>query len=186
MELLETKLKDAFLLKPRVFGDERGYFMESYNKRTFNKLSGLEVQFVQDNESMSGYGTLRGFHFQKPPFAQAKLVRVIKGEVQDVIIDLRPSSLTYGHSQSFILSEENKHQLFVPRGFGHAFLTLSRYAVFCYKVDNWYSPESDSGIIWNDKTIDVEWRVPKRDVLLSEKDAALQDFNKYDIKPDFK
>jgi len=185
MEIIHSKLQGAFLIKPQIFEDDRGYFYESYNKEKFKELTGQDPLFIQDNESKSRKGSLRGLHFQKPPFEQAKLVRVIKGVVQDVIVDLRKDSDSFGQWESFKLSEENKHQLFVPRGFAHAFLTLSEYAIFSYKVDNKYSPESDSGIIWNDSELSIDWDMKSDNLLLSQKDASLQSFADYCKNPDF-
>lgn len=185
MEKRDTLLEDAFLLIPRIFRDDRGYFIESFNRDSFRSLVGKEILFVQDNESLSVKGTLRGFHYQKPPYAQAKLVRVVQGAVQDVIVDLRAHSPSYGKAQSFILSGDNKHQLFIPRGFAHAFLTLSDTAIFSYKVDNSYHPESDSGIIWNDPQLAIAWELDEDNLLLSKKDASLKSFEDYKKYPDF-
>ena len=179
-------LKDVLLIKPRVFKDNRGYFLESYNQQKFEELTGIGTTFIQDNESESCYGTLRGLHFQKPPFAQAKLVRVVKGRVLDVALDLRPSSPTFGHHKSFILDDENKHQLYIPRGFAHAFLVLSESAIFSYKVDNSYAPDHDSGIIFSDETLKIDWPIATDDILVSEKDNTLQSFLEYKNNPDFK
>lgn len=185
MEIFNSKLRGAFLIKPSIYKDDRGYFFESYNREKFKILTGQDPIFIQDNESKSKKGSLRGLHFQKPPFSQAKLVRVILGKVQDVIVDLRSSSSTYGQYQSFILSDENKHQLYIPRGFAHAFLTLSEYAIFNYKIDNVYQPESDSGIIWNDPELGIKWEVEDDNLILSKKDSSLQSFKDYSDNPDF-
>jgi len=185
MEVLNSKLKGAFLIQPRILQDVRGYFCETYNRIKFKELTGLDPMFIQDNESKSKKGSLRGLHFQKPPFTQAKLVRVIKGKVQDVIVDLRKDSPSFGKWESFDLSEENKKQLFVPKGFAHAFLTLSEFAIFSYKVDNNYNQESDSGIIWNDKELAINWEMHFDDLVLSQKDASLQSFADYCKNPDF-
>jgi len=185
MEIIHSKLQGSFIIKPRIFQDDRGYFYESYNQKKFRELTGLNPDFIQDNESKSRKGSLRGLHFQKPPFTQAKLVRVIKGAVQDVIVDLRNDSDSFGQWESFHLSEENKHQLFVPRGFAHAFLTLTEFAIFSYKVDNTYSPESESGIIWNDLELSIDWEMKPDNLLLSQKDASLQSFADYCKNPDF-
>ena len=186
MEIERFNIEGPLLLKPRVFTDDRGYFLESYNKNKFKDLTGVDTQFIQDNESKSNYGTLRGFHYQKPPYAQAKLVRVVKGKVNDVIIDLRSDSNTYGQHISVILSEENKHQLFVPRGFAHSFLVLEDQTIFSYKVDNKYAPDHDSGIIWNDPSVKFEWPIEHEKILLSAKDSQLQTLNDYKSNPDFK
>lgn len=175
MTFTNTNLQDVILIEPKVFGDERGYFFESFNKKEFEKHIG-PIHFVQDNESKSSYGALRGLHFQKPPFAQAKLVRCIKGSVLDVVVDVRKNSTTYGKHIAIELSEENKKQLFVPRGFAHGFVTLSKEAVFAYKVDNFYAPECDSGIIWNDSTLNIDWKINPDEVILSSKDQQLSSF----------
>ena len=175
MKLVETKISDLYLIEPKVFGDTRGYFFESFNQNTFASL-GLNYNFVQDNESFSSYGTLRGLHFQKGEFAQAKLVRVVRGEVLDVVVDLRPGSQTFGVSQTFHLTEDNKHMLMVPRGFAHGFVVLSSTAIFQYKCDNFYEPKQETGIRWNDPTLNIDWRVPADKVLLSEKDLKLPSF----------
>lgn len=169
----ETKLKGCFILEPRVFEDSRGYFFESFNQNTFNKLIGQNVNFIQDNESFSSKGVLRGLHFQKGEHAQAKLVRVIKGKVLDVAVDIRPDSLTFGNHVSIELSEENKKQLFVPRGFAHGFIVLSDTAIFSYKCDNFYNKESEGGIIYNDASLNVDWQLNKDQFIISEKDAKL-------------
>lgn len=186
MELVESKLKGAFLIKPKVFQDDRGFFIEAFNKTKFTDATGLNPDFFQDNESGSKKGSLRGIHFQKPPYTQSKLVRVILGEVQDIIVDLRSSSPTFGMWESYIINDNNKYQLFIPRGFGHAFLTLSEYAIFNYKIDNNYNPASDSGIIWNDPDLDIKWEMESENLILSEKDASLQSFKDYCKNPDFK
>lgn len=174
MKKEKTSLEGAYLLKPRVFQDERGFFVESYSRKVFNEL-GIKADFVQDNHSMStARGVLRGLHFQNPPHAQAKLVRVTKGAVCDVIVDLRKDSKTYGKWESFELSAQNSWMLYVPRGFAHGFVTLEDYTEFQYKVDNYYAPESDSGIIWNDEDLKIHW--PIENPILSEKDLKLQKF----------
>lgn len=175
MKLVETKVSDLYLIEPKVFGDKRGYFFESFNHNSFSAL-GLNYTFVQDNESYSSYGTLRGLHFQTGTHAQAKLVRVVKGEVLDVVVDLRVDSKTFGVSQTFHLTEENKHMVMVPRGFAHGFVVLSETAIFQYKCDNFYDPKNESGIRWNDSTLNIDWRVSVDKVLLSEKDLKLPSF----------
>jgi dTDP-4-dehydrorhamnose 3,5-epimerase len=166
-----TSLVDAKLIKPRIFEDERGFFTESYNKERFTK-EGIRIEFVQDNHSLSHEkGVLRGFHFQLPPYAQSKLVRVTRGSVYDVIVDLRRKSATYGHWEGFVLSADNHLELFIPQGFAHAFCTLEPDTEFMYKVDNFYHPEADGGIIWNDPDLNVNW--PVKQPILSLKDRDL-------------
>jgi dTDP-4-dehydrorhamnose 3,5-epimerase len=168
-------IEDVFLLKPKVFGDSRGYFFESFNAKEFEAIIG-DVNFVQDNESKSSAGVLRGLHFQKGKYAQAKLVRVIKGSVLDVIVDIRPNSPTFGKHFSVELTEENKLQLFVPRGMAHGFVVLENDTVFAYKVDNVYSPENESGIMYNDPELSINWQLPESSLILSEKDKKLLRF----------
>jgi len=177
MKFIETKISDLIIIEPTVFGDARGYFLESYNQKKFEEIIG-NTHFVQDNESKSCKGVLRGLHFQKPPFEQAKLVRCIEGEVLDVAVDIRINSKTYGKHISVILSGENKLQLFIPRGFAHGFLVLSDSATFAYKVDNTYAPDHDAGIRWNDKDLNIEWGLEDNNVLVSKKDAELPFFSK--------
>ena len=172
MKFIKTEIPEVIIIEPKVFGDDRGYFLESYNKKAFEENIG-SITFVQDNESKSSKGVLRGLHFQKPPFTQAKLVRCIKGKVIDIAVDIRRDSPTYGKHVSVILSEENKKQLFVPRGFAHGFAVLSETAVFAYKVDNNYAPEYDGGIIWNDTDLQIDWNLSENEVKLSDKDAKL-------------
>ncbi|MGM2631951.1 dTDP-4-dehydrorhamnose 3,5-epimerase [Bacillus cereus group sp. Bce040] len=168
MNLIKTKFEDAFLVIPQVFGDYRGFFMESYNQEVFEK-NGINVSFIQDNHSLSQQaGTLRGLHYQLSPKAQTKLVRVTRGAIYDVIVDIRKGSSTYGQWQGFILTAENKHQLLVPKGFAHGFCTLVENTEVQYKVDELYSPEHDQGIIWNDPNLDIDW--PVIEPILSEKD----------------
>ena len=176
MNLIKTKLDGLVVLKPTVFKDNRGYFMESYNQKNINKLLG-NVNFVQDNESESSRGVLRGLHFQKPPYTQAKLVRCLKGSVLDVVLDLRKDSKTYGIFETISLTEENKKQLFIPKGFAHGFIVLSKSAILSYKVDNYYNPESESGIIWNDPDLNIDWKINKNEIIVSEKDKSLPTFN---------
>ena len=176
MNLIKTKLDGLVVLKPTVFKDYRGYFMESYNQKNINKLLG-NVNFVQDNESESSRGVLRGLHFQKPPYTQAKLVRCLKGSVLDVALDLRKDSKTYGIFETISLTEENKKQLFIPKGFAHGFIVLSKSAILSYKVDNYYNPESESGIIWNDPDLNIDWKINKNEIIVSEKDKNLPTFN---------
>lgn len=169
MKKIETKISDLFILEPKVFGDERGYFFESYNEKAFKEL-GFTYNFVQDNESFSSYGTLRGLHFQKGEFAQAKLVRVVKGVVLDVAVDIRKESPTFGQHVAVELSEQNKRMLMIPRGFAHGFVVLSDTAVFQYKCDNFYSPENEGGIAWDDIDLGINWKVERENIIISEKD----------------
>ena len=172
MKFNETNISGLVIIEPKVFNDTRGYFFEPYNKKKFDKYFGI-TNFVQDNESKSVYGVLRGFHFQKPPFQQAKLVRCIEGKVLDIAVDLRKNSCTYGKYEKVILSAENKKQFFIPRGFAHAFLVLSKSAIFSYKVDNYYNSELDSGIIWNDPNLSIDWGVIESELIISQKDKNL-------------
>jgi dTDP-4-dehydrorhamnose 3,5-epimerase len=173
MKATETKLKGCFVIEPSVFNDDRGYFFESYNKEKFEELTGSTVNFVQDNESFSTKGVLRGLHFQKGAHAQAKLVRVTHGEVLDVAVDIRPDSETFLQVVTERLSAENKKQLFVPRGFAHGFIVLSDTVVFNYKCDNFYNKASEGGIIYNDETLHIDWLLDSKDFLVSEKDLVL-------------
>ena len=167
------------IIQPNIIEDERGHFLESFNQKEFNQIF-HQINFVQDNESKSYKGVLRGLHFQKPPFSQAKLVRCIEGKVLDVAVDIRKGSPTFGHYHSIILSGTNKKQLYIPRGFAHGYLVLSDFAIFCYKVDNFYSPEHEGGIIWDDKDLNIEWGVEKKDLLVSLKDLKLPSLSKID------
>ncbi len=176
MNLIKTTLDGLVLLKPIIIKDRRGYFMESFHKKHTNKLIG-NVKFVQENESESSRGVLRGLHFQNPPYAQAKLVRCIKGSVLDVALDLRKDSKTYGCFETTLLSEENKNQLFIPKGFAHGFVVLSETAIFSYKVDNYYNPDSESGILWNDPDLKIDWKINKNKIIVSQKDISLPTFN---------
>jgi len=178
MNLIKTTLDGLVVLKPIIIKDRRGYFMESYHKKHTNKLIG-NVKFVQDNESKSSRGVLRGLHFQNPPYAQAKLVRCLKGSVLDVALDLRKDSKTYGCFETTLLSEENKNQLFIPKGFAHGFVVLSETAIFSYKVDNYYNSDSESGILWNDPDLKIDWKTPKDEIIISEKDKKLSTFNNF-------
>lgn len=172
MKFIKTTIPEVVTIEPKIFEDDRRYFFESFSQDLFEKEIG-KINFVQDNESKSTYGALRGLHYQLPPFAQSKLVRVVEGKVLDIAIDIRKGSPNFGKYASAELSSENKKQMFIPRGFAHAFLTLSDTAIFQYKVDNFYSKESEGGIIWNDKTIDVDWIIDEEDIILSEKDKKL-------------
>lgn len=179
MNIIETEIQGVYIIEPKVFGDSRGYFFESYSRKDFEAKVG-PVEFVQDNESKSCYGVVRGLHFQKPPHAQAKLVRVVKGKVLDVAVDLRKDSPTYGRHVSVELSEHNHRQVFIPKGFAHGFSVLSEEAVFQYKCDDYYAPETECAIAWNDPELNIDWRIPADQVILSEKDKRhpeLKDLN---------
>ncbi|WP_287212808.1 dTDP-4-dehydrorhamnose 3,5-epimerase [Muribaculum sp.] len=187
MEFIKTGLDDVTIIKPKVFTDSRGYFFESYSKREFDEKI-RPVDFVQDNESMSGYGVIRGLHFQKPPFSQSKLVRCVKGRVLDVAVDIRKGSPTYGKHFSIELSEDNHLMFFVPRGFAHGFAVLSEMAVFQYKCDNYYNPESEGGISIADTSLEIDWHIDPDMAILSDKDlrhALFKDFDSpFDINTD--
>jgi dTDP-4-dehydrorhamnose 3,5-epimerase len=176
MKIARTPLKGCIVIEPDVYLDNRGYFMEAYKKKTLDAALGYEVHFTQDNQTSSSRGVLRGLHFQKGNYAQAKLVRVIQGAVLDVAVDLRLESTTYGQYFSIELSSENKKQLFIPRGFAHGFVVLTATAVFSYKCDNYYNKASESGIIYNDPTLNIDWELPAEQLLLSEKDLQLPQF----------
>ena len=182
MKFIKTAIPDVYIIEPSVFGDDRGYFLESFNLEKFEENI-YPIKFIQDNESKSSKGVLRGLHFQKPPFNQAKLVRCLDGRVMDVAVDIRKGSPTYGKHVVVELSGENKRQLFVPRGFAHGFSVLSETAVFAYKVDNTYAPEYDHGIKWNDKDLNINWGLEEQEVTLSEKDKNLTSF--YDLNSPF-
>lgn len=173
MKATETKLKGCFILEPNVFKDSRGYFFESFNQNKFNALIGQEVNFVQDNESFSSKGVLRGLHFQTGDYAQAKLARVVKGTVLDVVVDMRKESPTFSKHFSIELSEDNKRQLFVPRGFAHGFIVLSETAIFSYKCDNFYNKPSEKGLRYDDPSLAIDWRLPTKEFIVSEKDLVL-------------
>lgn len=171
MKVIKTAIEDVVIIEPDVFGDARGYFFESYSQKKFDEQV-RPVKFVQDNESKSKYGVLRGLHYQKGKDAQSKLVRVVKGRVLDVAVDIRKGSPTFGKYVAVELTEDNHRQLFVPRGFAHGFSVLSEEVIFQYKCDNLYAPQSEGAIAWNDPDIDIDWQLPAEDVLLSAKDAA--------------
>ena len=175
MNFIKTKIDNLIIIEPSVFGDARGYFLESFNKQKFDAVIN-NIHFVQDNESKSTKGVLRGLHFQFGEFAQSKLVRCIQGEVLDIAVDLRSGSKTYGQHVSVLLTGENKKQVFVPKGFAHGFVVLSETAIFAYKVDNWYSPNHEGGLLWNDTTLNIDWQIKTEDVKLSEKDKTLPSF----------
>ena len=176
MEVIETGLKGCLVLEPQIYNDGRGYFFESYNEKRFQEKTGIEVRFIQDNQSKSDRGVLRGLHYQSGEYAQAKLVRVIKGKALDVVVDIRPESVTFGKTFSVILSEENNKQLFVPRGFAHGFSVLEDNTIFSYKCDNYYNKASEGGIIYNDADLNIDWMLKQEEVVLSEKDQYLQNF----------
>lgn len=169
MNVIKTDIDGLVVIEPRVFGDSRGYFFESFSERDF-KREVADVDFVQDNESKSSYGVVRGLHFQRPPYAQAKLVRVVKGKVLDVAVDLRKGSPTFGHHVAVELSEDNHRQVFIPRGFAHGFSVLSDEVIFQYKCDNFYAPQSEGAVAWDDPDLDIDWRIPADKALLSDKD----------------
>ena len=185
MEVIQTNIEGPVIIEPRIFGDARGYFFESFSQREFNEKVaipqyGKPIIFVQDNESMSSYGVMRGLHFQAPPFTQSKLVRCVKGKVLDVAVDIRKGSPTYGQHVAVELTEDNHRQFFVPRGFAHGFVVLSETAVFQYKCDEFYHPEADGGINIQDETLGIDWQIKMEEALLSEKDtkhACLADFD---------
>ncbi|KAA5253691.1 dTDP-4-dehydrorhamnose 3,5-epimerase [Bacteroides faecis] len=170
MEIIKTNIEGVIIIEPRIFKDDRGYFFESFSQREFEEKV-CKTTFVQDNESKSSYGVLRGLHFQKPPFAQSKLVRVIKGAVLDVAVDIRKGSPTFGQYVSVELTGDNHRQFFIPRGFAHGFSVLSEEVIFQYKCDNFYSPQSEGAIAWNDPDLNIDWRIPIEEVVLSEKDS---------------
>lgn len=170
MNYIQAAIEGVWVIEPKVFNDQRGYFFEAWKQAEFDEHIGRHVSFIQDNESKSSYGVLRGLHYQKGEFSQAKLVRVIKGCVLDVAVDIRKSSSTFGKYVAVELSEENKRQFFIPRGFAHGFLVLSDEAIFTYKVDNVYAPQAEASIRWNDETIGIDWPIDAKDVLTSEKD----------------
>ena len=170
MEIIKTDIEGVLIIKPRIFGDDRGYFYESYNRKALKELAPQIPDFEQDNQSYSTYGVLRGLHFQKAPYAQAKLVRVVSGKVLDVAVDLRPGSPTFGKHVSVELSGENHLQFFIPEGFAHGLSVLSHEVVFQYKCSSYYNKESEGGIIFNDPALGIDWKLPERDIILSPKD----------------
>ena len=187
MQFISQTIPDVFVIEPKVHGDHRGYFVETFRQDKFEEALGYKVNFVQDNESKSSKGVLRGLHFQLAPHAQSKLVRVIDGSVLDVAVDIRTGSPTFGHYVSVELSGENKKQMFIPRGFAHGFVVLTETATFAYKVDNYYSPECDRGLAFDDEQLNIDWLLPTDKLLLSEKDSKqpsltnLEDCFDYDI-----
>ena len=170
MNIIKTSIEGVVIIEPRLFKDERGYFFESFNQREFEEKV-CKTTFVQDNESKSGYGVIRGLHYQKPPFAQSRLVRVIKGAVLDVAVDIRKGSPTFGQHVAVELTEENHRQFFIPRGFAHGFSVLSEEVIFQYKCDEFYHPEAEGAIAWNDAELGIDWKIPLEKVLVSEKDS---------------
>ncbi|MCP4392983.1 MAG: dTDP-4-dehydrorhamnose 3,5-epimerase [Alphaproteobacteria bacterium] len=184
MAFTKTNINEVIVFEPKVWGDNRGYFFESYNKELFTK-NGIDCDFVQNNQSYSKYGTIRGLHYQKGEHSQAKLVRAIKGKVLDVAVDIRPTSPTFGQHVAVELSEDNNRQLFIPRGFAHGFAVLSEDAIFSYKCDNGYSPESESGLMYNDPRLNIDWKIPAEHHILSDKDKIWESFEKYKGNPCF-
>ena len=178
MNVIKTPIEGLLVIEPQVFRDARGYFVETYNEQRYRD-AGIDARFVQDNQSCSSYGVVRGLHFQRPPYAQAKLVCCTVGRVLDVAVDLRPDSPTYGKWYSVELSEENKRQFFIPRGFAHGFSVLSESAIFTYKCDNLYHPEADGGILLNDPTLAIDWRIPEAQRIISDKDKKHPSFDEY-------
>ena len=170
MNVIKTELEGVFIIEPKVFGDDRGYFFESYNAREFSEKTGINITFLQDNESKSHYGVLRGLHFQQPPYTQSKLVRVVSGKVMDVAVDIRKGSPTYGKYVMCELTGDNHRQFFIPKGMAHGFVVLSDEAVFQYKCDEFYHPEAEGAVAWNDPDIDIPWPINREKVILSEKD----------------
>ena len=170
MNIIKTALEGVLIIEPTVFGDERGYFYESFSAKRFQEQTGIEVNFIQDNESKSKYGVVRGLHFQLGEYAQAKLVHVAKGRILDIAVDIREKSPTFGQYIAIELSDINHRQLFIPRGFAHGFSVLSEDAVFQYKCDNYYNPQFERGVLWNDPDIGIDWQLPTSDIILSEKD----------------
>lgn len=170
MNIIKTEIEGPLIIEPRIFGDSRGYFFESFNARDFEEQTGIKVTFVQDNESKSTYGVVRGLHYQLPPYAQAKLVRVVQGAVLDVAVDIRRTSPTYGQHVAVELTADNHRQFYMPHGFAHGFAVLSETAVFQYKCDSYYHPESEGAIAWDDPSLGIDWRIARDRVLLSDKD----------------
>ena len=179
MEVIKTAIEGVYIIEPKVFGDARGYFFESFSEREFKEKVG-DIHFVQDNESMSKYGVMRGLHFQRPPYAQSKLVRCVKGKVIDVAVDIRKGSPTYGQHVATLLTEENHRQFFIPQGFAHGFAVLSESAVFQYKCDNFYHPEADGGISILDESLGIDWGLAMEEAILSEKDTKHMKLAEFD------
>lgn len=185
MNIIKTYIEGVVIIEPRLFKDDRGYFFESFNQEEFQKKVG-NITFVQDNESKSSYGVIRGLHFQKPPFAQSKLVRVVRGAVLDVAVDIRKGSPTFGKYVSVELTEDNHRQFFIPRGFAHGFSVLSEDVIFQYKCDNFYAPHSEGAIAWNDPDLGINWKIPVEKAILSEKDSCHLDLKNADWLFDYK
>ena len=181
MKVRKTDIQDLLVIEPEIYGDSRGYFFESFSKKKFEAATGVQADFVQDNESKSAYGVIRGLHFQKDPHAQAKMVRVVRGKVLDVAVDLRPDSPTYGRYHAEELSEDNHLQMFIPKGFAHGFSVLSDEAVLQYKCDGYYNPESEGGIAWNDPDLNIDWGIPAEKEILSAKDKDRQTLKEYGL-----
>ena len=179
MNIKTTTLEGCFIIEPKVFDDERGYFFESFHQKKFQELTGVKTQFVQDNQSLSQRGVLRGLHFQTGEFTQSKLVKVIKGSVLDVAVDLRKDSSTFGKHFSILLSEKNKLQLFIPRGFAHGFVVLENDTIFSYKCDNYYNKLAEGGVMYNDPDLDIDWMLEEDEIILSEKDKRLSYFKDF-------
>lgn len=175
MKVIETGIKGLLIIEPKIFEDQRGYFFESYNKQKFLN-NNININFVQDNQSKSDYGVIRGLHYQQEPYAQTKLVRVLDGEIYDIAVDLRPQSSTFGQWFGINLSSDNKKQLFIPAGFAHGFSVLSKVAVVFYKCDKFYEPSAERGIIYNDKSLNINWNIPEKNIIVSSKDASLPSF----------
>ena len=185
MNIIKTNIDGVLIVEPRVFGDARGYFFESFNLRDFKEQTGIDINFVQDNESMSTYGVMRGLHFQRPPYSQSKLVRCVKGKVLDVAVDIRRGSPTYGQHVAVELSEDNHRQFFIPRGFAHGFVVLSETAKFQYKCDDFYTPEADGGISIKDESLGIDWGISIEDAILSEKDLKHLCLKEFDSPFDY-
>ena len=181
MEFIRTEIPEIFICKPNVFGDERGYFYESFKKEEFELFLGKQINFCQDNEAKSSLHVLRGLHYQLPPFAQSKLVRIIKGKALDIVVDIRKSSPTFGQHLAVELSEENKLQLFIPKGFAHGYVTLEEETIFSYKVDNYYNKETERGIMYNDASLNIEWGNKEVPFIISEKDQQQPNFKNADL-----
>lgn len=180
MEIIKTAIEGVFIIEPKIFGDARGYFFESFNARDFREKTGMDILFVQDNESKSKYGVLRGLHFQNPPYTQSKLVRVVSGSVLDVAVDIRKGSPSFGKHVAVELTGDNHRQFFMPKGIAHGFSVLSEEAVFQYKCDEFYAPQSEGALAWDDPDLNIDWRLPIEKVLLSEKDRHHPNFRNFD------
>ena len=177
MNFTRLEIPDVILCQPQVFGDDRGYFIEAFRQDRLDEFLGYNIPFCQDNESNSTFGVLRGLHYQLAPHAQTKLVRIIKGVVLDVAVDLRSNSLTYGRHCSIVISDKNFKSFYIPKGFAHGFIVLSKSAIFSYKVDNYYNPDSESGVLWCDLDLNIDWKINKNEIIVSEKDKNLPTFN---------